>query len=141
MQIHGAFCFSETVSKVQISQAQCNKYTQQYILQSNSLINIASVEIMEKEMATYSSILAWRIPWTEEPGKLPSMGWRRVGHDWSDLAAAMEIILQYINKSKQHVIYLTFYKMYHVKYNNFFKDRVVVLHSIALFILKCLLQN
>ena len=42
----------------------------------------------EKEMATYSSILAWRIPGTGEPGGLPSMGSHRVGHDWSDLAAA-----------------------------------------------------
>ena len=36
---------------------------------------------LEKEMATHSSILAWRIPWTEEPGGLQSMGWKRVGHD------------------------------------------------------------
>ena len=36
-------------------------------------------------MATYSSILAWRIPWTEEPGRLQSMGWQRVGHDWATL--------------------------------------------------------
>ena len=36
---------------------------------------------LEKEMATYSSILAWRIPWTEEPGGLQSMGLQRVGHD------------------------------------------------------------
>ena len=34
-----------------------------------------------KEMATHSSALAWRIPWTEEPGGLPSMGSHRVGHD------------------------------------------------------------
>ena len=39
----------------------------------------------EKEMATHSSILAWRIPGTEEPSGLPSMGLHRVGHDWSDL--------------------------------------------------------
>ena len=39
-------------------------------------------------MATHSSILAWRIPGTGEPGGLPSMGSHRVGHDWSDLAAA-----------------------------------------------------
>ena len=39
-------------------------------------------------MATHSSTLAWRIPWTQEPGGLPSMGSHRVGHDWSDLAAA-----------------------------------------------------
>ena len=43
---------------------------------------------LEKEMATHSSGLAWRIPGTEEPGGLPSMGSHRVGHDGSDLAAA-----------------------------------------------------
>ena len=43
---------------------------------------------LEKEMATRSSILAWRIPGTEEPSGLLSMGLHRVGHDWSDLAAA-----------------------------------------------------
>ena len=36
---------------------------------------------LEKKMATHSSILAWRIPWTEEPGRLQSMGLQRVGHD------------------------------------------------------------
>ena len=43
---------------------------------------------LEKEMATHSSVLAWRIPGTGEPGGLPSMGSHRVRHDWSDLAAA-----------------------------------------------------
>jgi len=42
---------------------------------------------LEKEMATHSSVLAWRIPGTGEPGGLPSMGSHSVGHDWSDLAA------------------------------------------------------
>ena len=41
-------------------------------------------------MATHSSVLAWRIPGTEEPGELPSMGSHRVGHNQSDLAAAAE---------------------------------------------------
>ena len=36
---------------------------------------------LEKEMATHSSTLAWRIPWTEEPGRLQSTRWQRVGHD------------------------------------------------------------
>ena len=36
---------------------------------------------LEKEMATHSSILAWKIPWTEEPGRLQSVGSQRVGHD------------------------------------------------------------
>ena len=43
---------------------------------------------LEKEMATHSNVLAWRTPGTDEPGGLPSMESHRVGHDWSDLAAA-----------------------------------------------------
>ena len=43
---------------------------------------------LEEEVATHSSVLAWRIPGTAEPGGLPSMGSHRVRHDWSDLAAA-----------------------------------------------------
>ena len=43
---------------------------------------------LEKEMATHSSVLVWGIPGTGEPSGLPSMGSHRVGHDWSDLAAA-----------------------------------------------------
>ena len=45
---------------------------------------------LEKEMATHSSILAWKIPGTEESGGLLSMGPHRVGHNWRDLAAAAE---------------------------------------------------
>ena len=43
---------------------------------------------LEKEMATHSSVLAWRIPGTGEPDELPSMGSHRVGYDWRNLAAA-----------------------------------------------------
>ena len=50
---------------------------------------------LEKEMATHSSVLAWRIPGMGEPGGLPSMGSHRLGHDWSDLAAAAaRLVLQ-----------------------------------------------
>ena len=48
---------------------------------------------LEKEMATHSSVLAWRIPGTGEPGELLSMGSHRDGHDWSDLAAAAAAFL------------------------------------------------
>ena len=50
--------------------------------------DLACMHALEKKMATHSSILAWRIPGMEEPGGLPSTGSHRVGHDWSDLAAA-----------------------------------------------------
>ena len=43
---------------------------------------------LEKEMATHSSVLAWRIPGKAEAGGLPSMGSHKVGYDWSNLAAA-----------------------------------------------------
>ena len=48
---------------------------------------------LEKEMATNSSVLAWRIPGTGEPGGLPCMGSYRVGHDGSDLATAVAELL------------------------------------------------
>ena len=54
---------------------------------------------LEKELATHSSVLAWRIPGTGEPGGLPSMGLHRVGHDWSDLAAAATPLYRAIEQS------------------------------------------
>ena len=48
---------------------------------------------LEKEIATYSSVLAWRIAGMGEPDGLPSMGSHRVGHDWSDLAAAAAVCI------------------------------------------------
>ena len=57
-------------------------------LHVNYLFSLQSTNKWEMEMATHSSILAWRISWTEEPGGLSSMGSHRVGHDWSDLAPA-----------------------------------------------------
>ena len=43
--------------------------------------SLGQEDLLEKEMATHSSILAWKIPWTEEPGRLQSMGSERVRHD------------------------------------------------------------
>ena len=64
----------------------------------------------EKAMASHSNTLAWRIPGTEEPGGLLSMGLHRVGHDWSDLAAAAEWTPHGQNKRyeglKNKVIYI-----------------------------------
>ena len=54
----------------------------------NDFTFIFHFHALEKEMANHSSVLAWSIPGTGEPGRLLSMGSHRVGHDWSDLAAA-----------------------------------------------------
>ena len=61
---------------------------------------------LEKEMATHSSVLAWRIPGTGEPGGLPSMGLHRVGHDWSDLAAAVFRVINDKCDTCTSVVYL-----------------------------------
>ena len=47
-----------------------------------------------KEMATHSSILAWKIPWTEDPGRLQSMGLQRVGHDWATSLHSLILLFQ-----------------------------------------------
>ena len=47
---------------------------------------------LEEGMATHSSILAWRIPWTEEPGGLQSTGSHRVGHDWATITHIQHLI-------------------------------------------------
>jgi len=58
------------------------------VAQSRARLKRLNMHALEKEMATHSSIHAWRIPGTVEHGGLPSMGSHRVGHDCSDLAAA-----------------------------------------------------
>ena len=50
-------------------------------MQETWVRSLDSEDPLEKEMATHSSILAWKIPWVEEPGRLQSMGSQRVGHD------------------------------------------------------------
>ena len=50
-------------------------------MQETQVLSQGQEDPLEKEMATHSSILGWRIPWAEEPGRLQSMGSQRVGHD------------------------------------------------------------
>ena len=54
-------------------------------MQETQVQSLGQEEPLEKGVATHSSILAWRIPWTEEPGGLRSMGSQRVGHDFHSL--------------------------------------------------------
>ena len=55
--------------------------------------------LMEKERATHSSTVAWRIPWAEEPGRLQSKGLRRVGHDW---ATSLSFSLSWIGEGNSN---------------------------------------
>ena len=56
-----------------------------HAVQETRVRSLGWEDLLEKGMATPSSILAWRIPWTEEPGRLQSMGLQRIGHDWATL--------------------------------------------------------
>ena len=53
------------------------------VMQETRVQSLGWEDPLEKEMATHFSTLAWKIPWTEEPGRLQSMGLQRVGHDWA----------------------------------------------------------
>ena len=52
-----------------------------HAMQATRVRTLGQENPLEKEMATHSSILAWRIPWSEEPGRLQSMGLQGAGHD------------------------------------------------------------
>ena len=66
-------------------------------------------DILEKGMATHSSILAWRIPWTEDPGGLQSMGSQKVGHDWIALAYTDTGIIYNIYNTFIYLNYIFFF--------------------------------
>ena len=55
-------------------------------MQNTQVRSLGQEDLLEEGMATHSCIVAWRIPWTEEPGGLQSMGSQRVGHNWNHLA-------------------------------------------------------
>ena len=65
--------------------------------------SLAWEDPLEKEMATHSSILAWRIPWMEEPGGLQSMGSQRVRHDWE---TSLSLLFLWIKQSLLKIFYL-----------------------------------
>ena len=78
-------------------------------MRSGCLLNLL-VPVLEKAMAPHSSSLAWRIPQMEEPGGLPSLGSHRVGHDWSDLAAAaaaLPVLSTSVYPGKFHAVLMT----------------------------------
>ena len=81
---------------------------------------------MEKEMATHSSILAWKIPWPDDPGGLQSMRLQRVGHDWAInmCTAPIEISTQIMEAKYSgtlfltcHILWLGFYQNLACTYN------------------------
>ena len=68
-------------------------------MQETCVWSLGWKDSLGKEVATYSSLLTWRIPWTEEPGRLQSMGSQRAGHDWSHWARTLMYVCTCINHS------------------------------------------
>ena len=60
-------------------------------LRENRVRSLGWEDPLKKEMAPHSSTLAWKIPWTEEHGRLQSMGWQRVGHNWAILLSLLTL--------------------------------------------------
>ena len=58
-------------------------------MQETWVQSLGQEDLLGKEMATHSSILAWKIPWTEEPGRMQSMGLQTVGHDWATSVSSL----------------------------------------------------
>ena len=77
---------------------------------------------LEKEMATHSSILAWRIPWTEEPDALQSMGSQRVGHDWATLLSTFMVNK---NLNESFIKYMAAGENLVLTYRNFYIQTVL----------------
>ena len=94
---------------------------------------------LEKEVATHSSVLAWRIPGTGEPGGLPSMGSHTVGHDWSDLAAAVQGHVR-VNTGRLQltegwmlsILYSFFFLVFHV----FYTKVILYIYIVCLFLIR-----
>ena len=84
---------------------------------------------LEKEMATHSSTLAWRIPWTEEPGGLQSMGWQRVGHAWAtSLHFIVDLPSLLCSKMTQLYTYRRVYILFHYGSHRIFSIAPSTIH-------------
>ena len=108
-----------------------------YILESMSQTQLSDFtstfhfHALEKEMATHSSVLAWRIPGTGEPGGLLSLGSHRVGHDWSDLTTAAESMNFYLSIT-------SWTSLVNVKKKSIIPETVVFIHLIRVSLLSVL---
>ena len=108
---------------------------------------------LEKEMASHSSVLAWRIPGTGEPGGLPSMGLHRVGHNWRYLAAAeaanlflwcsmlLSLLIFYIPLTRMYIPLFGCKRLYTNKVQLVDSIVQVILHSLVYYLLYQLLKN
>ena len=80
-----------------------------FLLQETQVPSVVWEDSLEEAVATHSSILAWRIPWTEEPGRLQQIGLQGVRHDSSDLACMYALVTNYHTSDLKQIPVLKFY--------------------------------
>ena len=73
------------------------------IMQQVQVQSLGWEDPLEKGLATHSSILAWRIPWTEEPGRIQSLGSQRVGHNWA--TNTLIALIRYVTMAKTSIVF------------------------------------
>ena len=86
---------------------------------------------LQKEMATYSSIPVWRIPWTEEPGGLQSMGSQRVKHDWATEQQQSSYIYSACHYLPWHISLCTYYRLPLSKYKCLMGSKLALLTAVS----------
>ena len=93
---------------------------------------------LQKEMAAHSSILAWKIPWTMEPGRLQSVGSQRVGHDWATSLSLSLSCQLHLNKTgiKKKEMYVILKMFLNISCGNLLK--IIVLAKLTLFSPDCI---
>ena len=89
---------------------------------------------LEERMATHSSILAWRFPWTEEPGGLQSMRSQRVGHDWLTLALQPPLSPGRVHTTPQHLQFVSIYSIF-LQLNNSACDLIPTIKTETVFLI------
>ena len=97
------------VTKANHSTLQLSKSTPQPLMLKKLKLTVTvkkTFSSLGKGMATHSSILAWRIPWTKDYGRVQSMGSQRVGHDWSSLAWRPTISSRTNNNNKKDALFI-----------------------------------
>ena len=83
-------------------------------MQETWVWSLGREDLLEKEMATHSSILTWKIPWTEEPLRLQYMGTQRVGHDW---AISLSLLRKVMRKLSNFICNWSWYQLKLCSYN------------------------
>ena len=104
------------------------------IMRETQIQSLGREDPLEKEMATHASTLTWKIPWTEEPGRLQSIGSQRVGHYWltSLHFLLMEAIFSFVFLNHNFPDYLSYSKLFSNSFAGFLLSSLYILSGIYL---------